>query len=291
MKNNLLKHLRYVLRVIYRLVRLQNLVIIALSQYFVALFIVGKYLPHLETLFSFDLFILVCSTVSIAAGGYIINDYYDVKIDIINKPQKVVVGRYLNRRIAMVAHLGFTVAGVLLGAALNWRIMLINIACGGALWLYSNELKRQPFSGNFVVALLTGVAVVLPSYYFQAGLAHALVYGGFAFFISLIREIVKDMEDARGDASFGCKTLPVLWGIRRTRNFIFIISGIFLSFILYASFFISSQLFVALIVLVIFPVSYLLYQLSNADTIKEFHKVSVLCKIIMLSGLAGMIFI
>ena len=139
-----------------RLTRVWNLIIIAFAQYFTAAVLIS-----FNTILDPRLFILSASTVMIAAAGYVINDYYDIKIDLINKPQRVVIGKSITRRYAILFHTLLSIFGVALGLLLSWKIAAVNLVSATVLWWYSNNLKRQPFIGNFVVALLTGIAIWL----------------------------------------------------------------------------------------------------------------------------------
>lgn len=291
MTKNWFRQIRYILKIVYRLVRFKNLLILACSQLFVAVFLVGRTLPFRSVVLDPGLFVLILSTVFIAAGGYVINDYYDVKIDVINKPQRVTVGRYFNRRIAMVAHFIFSALGIALGAFIGWVFIIINVLSAFFLWLYSNLLKRLPFTGNFCVAFLSGLAVFLPSLYFGKAILLGGIYAFFAFFISLIREIIKDMEDMKGDSNFGCRTLPIVVGIRRAKKIIYFITILFAGFLVYNSVSVGFTLFLSLMILAVFPLIYLMFRLSKADTIKDYAFLSSVCKFIMLSGLMSMIFI
>src|SRR5687768_3153762 len=116
-----------------RLTRVWNLLIIALSQYFTAAMLIG-----LEKIQDWKLFVLSASTVMIAAGGYIINDYYDVKIDLVNKPERVVIGKGITRRYAILLHSVLSLLGIAVGFLLGWRIAAINFAAVFLLWWYSN---------------------------------------------------------------------------------------------------------------------------------------------------------
>ncbi|MFN6946119.1 MAG: geranylgeranylglycerol-phosphate geranylgeranyltransferase [Cytophagaceae bacterium] len=291
MIKNWFRRIRYILKIVYRLVRFKNLLILAFSQLFVAVFLVGRTLPLRSVVFDPGLFVLILSTVFIAAGGYVINDYYDIKIDVINKPQRVTVGRYFNRRIAMVAHFVFSALGIALVVFIGWIFIIINFFSSFLLWFYSNLLKRLPFAGNFCVAVLSGLAVFLPSLYFGEAILLGGIYAFFAFFISLIREIIKDMEDMKGDANFGCRTLPIVLGIRKAKKIIYFITALFTGFLVYSSVSVGLTLFLSLLILVVFPVIYLMFRLSRADTIKDYAFLSSVCKFIMLSGLMSMIFI
>jgi 4-hydroxybenzoate polyprenyltransferase len=273
---------------IFRLTRFWNLVIIAGAQYLSAAFLLNFGFAVLKDR---NLFILTLSTVLIAAAGYIINDYYDIKIDLINKPDRVVVGKSLTRRYAIFFHTLISCIGILLGFWLSWRIAAINFVCVFLLWLYSNQLKRKPFIGNLLVALLTGLSIWLINWLYQVPNTFIIIYALFAFFMTLIREIVKDMEDMKGDITFGCRTLPIVWGIRKTKILLY---GILFLFLMAVTFFNFSYALVPLVYFVVFlfvPLVWLTLRLNRADTVKEYYHLSQLCKGIMLLGVISMIFV
>lgn len=278
-KNSLLESL-------LKLTRFGNLVIIGLAQYFTAGFLIG-----IETLTDYRLFILSTSTVFIAAAGYIINDYYDVKIDYINKPERVVIGKSIARRYAILFHVVLSGIGIILGLYLSWKIAAVNVFSVFMLWLYSNSLKRLPFVGNLTVALLTGLSIVIVDIYYQSGNSLIVIYGSFAFFMTLVREIIKDMEDLKGDNTFGCKTLPIVWGLRRTKFLIYLILSLFSVSVLVLNQFYKALPFQYYIIFLFIPLLWLLYRLIRADTIKDFAWLSSFCKVIMLLGILSMAFL
>lgn len=269
-----------------QLTRFGNLVIVGLAQYFTAGFLIGP-----EALTDFSLFLLSTSTIFIAAAGYIINDYYDVKIDYINKPERVVIGRSITRRYAILFHSMLSVVGILTAFALSWKIALLNSFSAFLLWLYSNSLKRLPFIGNFTVAFLTGLSIYMVDLYFRTGSALIIIYSSFAFFMTLIREIIKDMEDLKGDNTFGCRTLPIVWGLRKTKYLIYVLLATFsVTVVILNEFYKALPLWYYLIFLFI-PLLWFLFRLIRADTIKDFSTLSTLCKIIMLLGILSMAFV
>jgi 4-hydroxybenzoate polyprenyltransferase len=269
-----------------KLTRFGNLVIIGITQYFTAAFLVDR-----TTLDDGRLFLLSVSTVLIAAAGYIINDYYDVKIDYINKPERVVIGKNIPRRYAILFHVVLSGIGILIGLLLSWRIAALNVLSAFLLWLYSNNLKRLPFIGNFSVAFLTGMSVWIVDLLYRHGSALIVIYASFAFFMTLVREIIKDMEDLKGDNTFGCRTLPIVWGLRRTKFVIYFILAVFaLTVILINQFYKALPLEYFLIFLFI-PLLILLYRLIRADTTRDFAALSTFCKIIMLLGILSMAFV
>jgi 4-hydroxybenzoate polyprenyltransferase len=269
-----------------RLTRLGNLLIIGFAQYFVAYFLVDK-----ATLTDSRLLLISVSTILIAAGGYIINDYYDIKIDYINKPERVVIGKGIPRRFAILFHTLFSLSGVAIGFVLSWQMGVLNFVSAFWLWLYSNSLKRKPFVGNFSVAVLTGLSIYCVEVVYQSEEVLILVYAVFAFFMTLIREIIKDMEDLKGDDTFGCKTLPIIWGIRRTKQFVYGIVILFLLAILTIHFYSVSLPLNFFFFLFFVPISFLIVRLVRADTVKDFLWLSTFSKVIMLLGILSLIFI
>lgn len=269
-----------------RLTRVWNLLILALSQYFTAAMLIS-----VSNVFDWRLFLLVTSTCLIAAAGYIINDYYDIKIDLVNKPERVVIGHGITRRYAILLHSLLSMVGVAIGMLLDWRIGVINFISTFLLWWYSNDLKRQPLIGNMVVALLTAMSIVIVDALFKTGNYLIFIYATFAFFMTLIREIIKDMEDLKGDNTFGCKTLPIVWGLRKTKIFIYAVISIFsITVILINSVFVNLPLDYFLVFLFI-PLLILLITLIRADTKRDFARLSSFCKLILLLGVISMAFV
>jgi 4-hydroxybenzoate polyprenyltransferase len=273
---------------LFRLTRFWNLAIIAFAQYFTAYFLFHQ---GLLVFTDFWLFLIVASTVMIAAAGYIINDYYDIKIDLINKPDRMVIGKTITHRYAIFFHTVISVIGVGMGLLINWKVGAVNFISVFLLWLYSNNLKRLPLIGNLVVSLLTGLSIFLLSFLYEQYLPLVMTYSLFAFFMTLIREIVKDMEDMKGDTTFGCRTLPIVWGIRKTKSFLYGTILVFSFLVLWLDYQQLKISWIYFIPLLFVPMSLLFYRLLKADTKKEFYQLSQLCKIIMLLGICSMIFV
>jgi 4-hydroxybenzoate polyprenyltransferase len=272
-----------------RLVRMSNLLIVAITQYLTRILLIGPRHEWRQIISDPKLFVLSLSTVCIAAAGYIINDYFDIKIDIVNKPERVVVGRYLKRRWAMGAHQVLNVVGAALGLLLGVWVFLVNVFSITLLWFYSERYKRAPFIGNLIVSLLTGFSLLILTLNYPANRRLVLIYAVFSFFISLIREIVKDMEDIRGDEAHGCRTLPIIWGIRRTKYFLYGIIFVFVTTLFIMADTLNNNVLAVLFLLLLVPIGWLVYSLSHSDTRRDFKKISTLCKIIMLLGLITML--
>jgi 4-hydroxybenzoate polyprenyltransferase len=255
---------------------------------------------------------LIIASVCIAGAGYIINDYFDLNIDKINKPNKNVLNTIINRRWAIVWHLLFSFIGIIATAIAvgfgKWYLIIANIFCVALLWLYSTSLKRKLLIGNILISLLAAWTVLILFFakvpfneafnsksditlkYFRL----AFLYGGFAFIISLIREAIKDIEDREGDAQYGCRTLPIYAGVRTTKIYISIwIVVLVAALVILQLYILQFGWWLAVIysiILIIAPLIYLLMQLRKAQTVNDYSKLSSLTKLIMFTGILSMVF-
>lgn len=298
----------------FRLVRLPNLVFIALAQ---ALFQWAIYEPIYagsapEGDRTHFLWLLLAS-VLIAAGGYVINDYFDINIDEVNKPDTLVVDKIIGRRWAMAWHFFLSSAG-LLCTALSLRslqhgyLLLLNTACVVLLWLYSVRFKKSFLLGNFLIALLVAWSILVVffskidplGWIFSTDVRQlrlyrfAMLYAAFAFLTTLARELIKDVEDMEGDRRFGCRTLPIVWGIGVARFFsllwvyllLILLAGVLL-YLLQLNFWVA---FVYGFAFILLPLLYFVKRLRVAATPADFGKLSRTIKWILLAGIFSMIF-
>lgn len=255
---------------------------------------------------------LVIASVLIAAAGYIINDYFDLNIDQINKPQKNVFARLINRRWAIIWHFSFSLFGIFCTAMAvglgKWYLILANIGVTALLWFYSTSFKRQLLIGNIVISLLTAWTVLVLFFAFtsprEAIMGNSpetvkffrlsFLYGAFAFISSLIREAVKDMEDMEGDARYGCKTLPIVAGIRTTKIYTAVWTMVLLaSLVILQLYILQFRWWLAIgytTFFIIVPVVYLLFKLPGANRTGDFAHLSTVSKLIMFTGIVSMIF-
>lgn len=238
-----MKKLAEIIKPYLKLLRVGNLAFLA-----ILLFVMEKWvaLPLLQ-LAQFSeqmpwwvLTLIILAIVFVAAGGYVINDYFDVKIDRINRPDDLVVTRHISREGAMRLFQVLTLVGVLMALgvawwARSWTLAMIFIVIPGLLWFYSASYKRQLLIGNIVVAFASALVPLLIAIINADYLAHlygeALAYtpivdqlyvwlGGFAIFaflMTLVREMVKDIEDREGDCEMECRTIPIVWGVKTTK--------------------------------------------------------------------------
>jgi 4-hydroxybenzoate polyprenyltransferase len=278
-----------------RLIRWQNLAIIVFTQYFTRFFLIRdkslSFSHLLEIILDKNIFLISLSTVLIAASGYIINDYYDIKIDLVNKPDRVVIGRYIKRRWALAIHQVFNGLGILLGLFISKKVALVNLTAVFCLWLYANQLKRLAFWGNLMVAILTGFSLLILAVYYPGHQREVWVYAIFSFFITLIREIIKDMEDVKGDEKHGCRTLPIIWGIARTKILVYVLIASFIITLFILATQLPNQRIAYIFLIMMLPIGFFTYKLVYADKPKDFAFLSDACKVIMLIGVLTMMFV
>jgi 4-hydroxybenzoate polyprenyltransferase len=302
----------------FKLIRWPNLLFIVITQWLFYYCIMLPAYEQFENTFQYlsvaMLGWLTASSVLIAAAGYIINDYFDLNIDQVNKPDTMVVQRVIKRRWVMLWHMGFSALGVLIAFYIsykigNWWIGPVNLLCVVLLWVYSTTLKKKNLIGNVTISLLTAW-VILVLYVSELEVLRlqdpvyrevikkifklAILYSGFAFIISLIREVVKDIEDMQGDEKYGCRTMPIAWGIPATKVF----AGVWLIVLVLAVIVVQAYgiilgWYVGVIYALLFivlPVCLVLRKLYLAVTINDFHQISMYIKLIMLTGILSLLF-
>jgi len=294
-----------------KLIRWQNLLFIVLTQ------VLYDYCIY-QTIYGSNsaqqLVLIILASVLIAAAGYIINDYFDLNIDQINKPDRVIVNNAVSRRWAIFWHLVFSLLGLFftvmaLPPSLFWYLILANLLSILLLWLYSTNFKKQLLVGNVIISMLTSW-VILILFFSKTPLSvdniisadHkeirlfrlTMLYAGFAFIISLIREVLKDMEDRVGDARYGCITMPIVWGLPASKVFvavwIIVLAGTLVILQLYVLAY-GWWLSIAYCLLaIVAPLLIVLSKLTAAQSQQDFHLLSRYVKGIMFTGILSMLF-
>ena len=276
---------------------------------------VNGFVPQLDEL---HFLVLVFSSMAITAAGYVINDYFDMKTDMLNRPDTVIVGKSISRRWAMAIHIMLNASGILAGVYLCWHTGMLGFAvayalAAGLLWFYSTTYKRQFLIGNLIVAIFTAVVPfvvvifevpLLNQAYGEIMIARGMNFnniiawiGGFSFFAflsTMIREIIKDIEDFEGDSAYGRNTLPIVLGIKSTKILVIVLI-LFLVFSLvyvYTRYLFRKpdgdidllSLFWFTFMLAL-PFFYLIFRLIASESRKDYHFCSNMTKIIMLAGI------
>jgi 4-hydroxybenzoate polyprenyltransferase len=301
-----------------KLIRWPNLFFIAVTQVLFRFFVLnfvyrGSNNGYVENIkLSLPMFYsLVFASVCIAAAGYVINDYFDVNIDLINKPAKLIVDRYIKRRWTIVWHIVLSFIGLVISCYIgyklrNFYIPLFNFAAIIALFFYSTTFKKKLLIGNIIISLLTAwvilvltfseyrFRIVFPDIYWKRLLKVSFIYAGFAFIISLIREVIKDMEDMQGDAKYGCTTMPIVWGLQVSKVFVAVWLVVIIAGVAFVQFYVIqlgwwlSAIYSLLTIII--PLTWVLRKLYTAQSPKDFHQLSNAVKLIMFTGILSMIF-
>ena len=243
--------------------------------------------------------LLVMSVVFIMAGGNVINDYFDVETDAQNDRFNLVA--VIGKRKTLLIYGLLSLSGLAYGFYLCLRmdtlqLWSVHILAFLLLLLYSNRLKSLPLVGNLLIALLCGVVPILPVLFenksvegvFQPSFFIVNFLGLLAFLATLVRELVKDIEDIEGDEKAGSMTLPLVIGISSSKSLALIFLSMMILLLLSVISFMTSDDMVSKIYLSVglfFPSVYLFFKLAKTDDLKGFHVVSKGLKVLMLIGL------
>ena len=298
-----------------KLIRWKNLLFIILIQWLIQHAVVY---PLLQTFgfetaqYHFLYLLLIAATVLISAGGYVINDYFDVKIDRFNKPERVIVSKEVPLRSAMLLYQILTVAGTATGIILaylskSFTLGFIFILTPGLLWFYSASYKRQFVVGNLIVSLSSALSILVvgvmavallktqySSELLQQTPIPAQIYGwtggfsAFAFLLSWIREIIKDIQDIEGDKEMECRTMPIKWGLNKTKYFLYTLILLTIVALFYVNYhFIDFEGNFTLRYLIFglaIPLLILAFLIFKGKKKEDFKQASLLSKFIMLMG-------
>lgn len=264
----------------------------------------------------FEFVLLGLATIFIAIGGNIVNDISDTNSDSVNKPGRNPVGRGVSVANSWSLYYVFTILGVVAGSLVSYLVNQINYSLiflftAGLLWFYSKKYQCQPLVGNIVVAFLSAISFGLVWLYqffalipeaeiftsvqsnFKLANRIVLVYMGFAFFISLMREIVKDMEDFKGDDRFGCRTFAVVYGVKKSLVLFYVVGALSFIGLLIAQYYfyildLHYHFWFFFIIDIIFLIIF--FKAYKSEAKEDYSKISSLIKLSMFLGIISMIF-
>lgn len=313
-----MKRLAEIIKPYLQLLRVGNLTFVAILLYVMEKWVATPLLQleqFGELMPWWILTLLIVSVVGIAAGGYVINDYFDVKIDRINRPDNLVVTRIISRDAAMNLFYGLTAIGVIAGTVVawwahSWTLLFTYIVIPGLLWFYSASYKRMFLVGNLVVAFASAIVPLLVAianadylhHLYQNALAYSPIVGElyvwtggfaiFAFLLTWVREIVKDIEDIEGDREMECRTLPIVWGDKVAKiiaTILLVVIAILIVYMLFAVLPFSHEwksLPTRYVVFgLIVPILCSIVLLWAANNRTEYHRVQTIIKFAMFMGM------
>lgn len=291
------------------LIRWKNLLIIALVQVLIKYALLLPFKIDI-TLNWFGFTLLVLSTLCIAAAGYVINDVYDVETDLVNRPDKVIIGKSVSEKTANNLFIILNVIGVLIGFYLSHLVgksgfFALFVIISALLYVYASYLKQTLLIGNIVVSVLVALSLIIVGIFellpvitpqnqaTQLTMFKVLFdYALFAFIINLVREITKDIQDIDGDHKSGMNTLPIVIGRDRAKNVLFVLSLVpILAVVYYLSTYLYKQTIAVIyfLVLVIAPLILVSIKIFSSKTKKDYQFISNLLKIVMLTGMLSML--
>lgn len=313
-----MKRLAEIIKPYLQLLRVGNLTFVAILLYVMEKWVATPLLQleqFGELMPWWILTLLIVSVVGIAAGGYVINDYFDVKIDRINHPDNLVVTRIISRDAAMNLFYGLTAVGVIAGTVVawwahSWTLLFTYVVIPGLLWFYSASYKRMFLVGNLVVAFASAIVPLLVAianadylhHLYQNALAYSPIVGElyvwtggfaiFAFLLTWVREIVKDIEDIEGDREMECRTLPIVWGDKVAKIIATILLVVIATLIVYILFAVLpfshewKSLPTRYVVFgLIVPILCSIVLLWAANNRTEYHRVQTIIKFAMFMGM------
>ncbi|NQZ77485.1 MAG: geranylgeranylglycerol-phosphate geranylgeranyltransferase [Ekhidna sp.] len=268
--------------------RIPNLLIIAATQFIAAYALLDQ---PLENLRKPEFLLFIFSTGLIGAAGYIINDYFDQKIDMVNRPTTVIVGTSLRRRLALFSHIALTSLGIVIGFLIDPFVGAIHIFSAGALWTYSSFLKKWILLDTLTISFLTSLTLLLLLVFFRTFNLLVLAYAMFGCVTIFIRESLKDIISAKGELQFGMQSVPIVWGVRGAKVVIYLAGLAGLSMVAFYLLSIPNWnvrlFFSGVFVLVI----WVTFKLIHADKQRDFKQIKTYIDAIIVAGLLSMLLI
>jgi geranylgeranylglycerol-phosphate geranylgeranyltransferase len=255
-------------------------VLIGMLSIFIGAFITGTIQPGIDVLLA------AISGGFIAAGANVINDYFDIAIDKINKPYRPIAAGIISSKEGFIYSMILFITGIVLGYLVNWVAFIVCIFSSALLFLYSYHLKRTVVWGNIAVSLVTALAFIYGGVAVNR-LSYALIPATFSFFYHLGREIIKDVEDVAGDRADKIQTLPIKYGNKfaltvATWIYAFLIVLTLLPFIfhIFGIYYLLTVVFIVDLI-----IGYVLYSVWHNPETKNLSRLSVILKLNMFGGL------
>ncbi len=205
---------------LFSVVRGYNILMIALAQYLASIYILGHELPLRKVVFDLNLFLIVLASALVIAAGYIINNFYDAEKDLINKPRKSMLDRLVSQRFKLSAYFMLNFMSVFAASYVSFRAVLFFSAYIFGIWFYSHKLKKVPFLGNLVSAVLAISPFFVVFVYYKNFETVIFVHAVFLFLLILVREMIKDLENISGDLAQNYRTIPIIYGERFSKYLI-----------------------------------------------------------------------
>ena len=268
----------------FSVVRGYNIPIIALAQYLSAIFIMAPEKRALSVLLDFNLFIIVIASGLTIASGYIINNFYDSKKDLINRPNKSKLDRLVSQKTKLQVYFTVNFVVALLAFLVSFRAVLFFSVYIFLIWFYSHKLKKYPIIGNLTASLLAVLPFFAILLYYKNLYPQIFAHASFLFLLLLIREIIKDLENIKGDIANDYQTIPVKFGevfAKKTITLLTLITILPVYFLveIYDVGYMDIYFYVSLIILILF-----LIYLWKSDSKPDYLRLHNILKFLVVSG-------
>ena len=276
---------------LFSVVRGYNIPVIILAQYLSAIFILSPEKRALDVLLDVNLFLIVLASSITIASGYIINSFYDHKKDIINRPNKTLLDRFVSQKTKLTVYFSLNFIAAILSIFVSWRAVLFFSVYIFLIWFYSHKIKKLAIVGNLMAAFMAILPFFAILLYYKNLYAVIFAHAVFLFLLLLIREMIKDLENIKGDLANGYNTIPILYGEQISKKIItgltlLTIVPIYILIEIYDVGYLDFYLYSCLIILLFF----LLY-LSKANTKANYLILHNVLKFLIVSGVFSIILI
>lgn len=208
---------------LFSVVRGYNILMIVLAQYLASIYILSPDLPLREVVFDLNLFFIVLASALVIASGYIINNFYDAEKDLINKPKKSMLDRLVSQRFKLTTYFILNFLAVFAASYVSFRAVLFFSAYIFGIWFYSHKLKKVLLIGNVVSSTLAIAPFFAVFVYYKNFETVIFVHAIFLFLLILVREMIKDLENIKGDLVQNYKTIPIIYGAKVSKVIIAIL--------------------------------------------------------------------
>lgn len=276
---------------LFSAVRGYNILVLATAQYLAAIFIFSPTQSLRDVVLDLHLLFLVLACVFVIAGGYIINNFYDVKLDRINRPVKTVLENYVKQSTKLKLYFLLNFIGFSFGILISWRAALFFAVFIFGIWFYSHKLKKYPFIGVISATILTITPFFAVFIYFENFSKIIFVHASFLFLVLMVRELIKDLQNLKGAIVNNYKTFPVFYGEKKTKllSILLLVFTLFPSFILlkYSDLSYMRYYFYFVSIILIF-IGFFLWKSTTRNQYRMLHNV---LKLLLLLGVLCLIFI
>jgi len=209
---------------LFSVVRGYNILILVLAQYLTSAFILAPELPLRKVIFDANLFFLILSSATIIASGYIINNFYDSEKDLINRPKKTMLDRFISQRTKLSVYFILNFASIFFASYVSFRTVVFFSIYIFLIWVYSYRVKKILFLGNLMASILAIIPFFVIFLYYKNFETVIFIHATFLYIMIVMRELVKDLENLKGDLILNYKTIPVVYGEKWSKFFLSVLT-------------------------------------------------------------------